>query len=103
MHAFLYQDRWKVSFFADFFLYKIVYIEKTLDALQHFSIFLHSWLGIKQGFKNLDILWILYACVYQWLIDNRYTDRLLSIQSPFLENYLKRGIAQHPEQVEDNY
>jgi len=42
---------------------------------------------------------ILHANLYQWLIDNRFTDRLLSIQSPFLENYLKRGIAQHPEQL----
>jgi len=42
---------------------------------------------------------ILHANLYQWLIDNRYTDRLLSIHSPFLENYLKRGIAQHPDQL----
>ena len=42
---------------------------------------------------------MLHASLYQWLIDNRYTDRLLSVKSPFLENFLKRGIAQHPEQL----
>merc|ERR1719193_196125 len=42
---------------------------------------------------------ILHASLYQWLIDNQHTDRLLGIQSPYLENYLKRGIAQHPDQL----
>jgi len=42
---------------------------------------------------------ILHATLYQWLIDNRYTDRLLNIKSPFLESYLKRGISQHPDQL----
>jgi len=42
---------------------------------------------------------ILHATLYQWLIDHRHTDRLLSIKSPYLESYLKRGIAQNPERL----
>jgi len=43
---------------------------------------------------------MVHVALYQWLIDNRFTDRLLSIQSPYLENYLKRSIAQYPEQLQ---
>lgn len=33
---------------------------------------------------------LFHVALYDWLIDNNQTDTLLSIKSPFLENYLKR-------------
>jgi len=39
-----------------------------------------------------DELW--HIVVYQWLIDNALTDRLLEIKSPHLETFLKRSASQ---------
>lgn len=41
-----------------------------------------------------DELW--HVVLYQWLIDNALTDRLLEIKSPHLESFLKRSSAQQP-------
>ncbi|KAM7443523.1 hypothetical protein ABFA07_007737 [Porites harrisoni] len=41
-----------------------------------------------------DELW--HVVLYQWLIDNALTDRLLEIKSPFLETFLKRSSAHQP-------
>ena len=40
---------------------------------------------------------LLHVALYQWLIDNKYIDRLLNIKSQFIEDFLKRGTVQHPE------
>ncbi|KAJ7370764.1 hypothetical protein OS493_029753 [Desmophyllum pertusum] len=39
-----------------------------------------------------DELW--HVVLYQWLIDNALTDRLLEIKSPHLEAFLKRSSSQ---------
>lgn len=45
-----------------------------------------------------DELW--HVVLYQWLIDNALTDRLLEIKSPHLESFLKRSSAQqHPNEL----
>ena len=40
---------------------------------------------------------LLHVALYQWLIENKYIDRLLNIKSQYLEEFLKRGTVQHPE------
>merc|ERR1719219_2580842 len=40
---------------------------------------------------------LLHVCLYQWLIENKYLEKLLDIRSPFIEEYLKSGTTQHPE------
>lgn len=45
-----------------------------------------------------DELW--HVVLYQWLIDNALTDRLLEVKSPYLETFLKRSSAQqHPNEL----
>ncbi|XP_074610935.1 nuclear pore complex protein Nup155-like [Acropora palmata] len=45
-----------------------------------------------------DELW--HVMLYQWLIDNALTDRLLEIKSPHLETFLKRSsAAQNPNEL----
>ncbi|XP_015777297.1 PREDICTED: nuclear pore complex protein Nup155-like [Acropora digitifera] len=45
-----------------------------------------------------DELW--HVVLYQWLIDNALTDRLLEIKSPHLETFLKRSsAAQNPNEL----
>eukprot|EP00096_Caligus_rogercresseyi_P005390 TRINITY_DN2077_c0_g1_i1.p1 TRINITY_DN2077_c0_g1~~TRINITY_DN2077_c0_g1_i1.p1 ORF type:complete len:1265 (-),score=396.32 TRINITY_DN2077_c0_g1_i1:325-4119(-) len=38
-----------------------------------------------------------HAALYQWLVEEKHYERLLEIQSPYLEDFLKRGTHQHPE------
>ena len=40
---------------------------------------------------------LLHVSLYNWLIEKNFIDKLLSIKSPYLENFLKRGTAQQPE------
>jgi len=40
---------------------------------------------------------LLHVTLYQWLIENKYIDKLLNIKSQFIEEFLKRGAVQHPE------
>ena len=40
---------------------------------------------------------LLHVTLYQWLIENKYIDKLLNIKSPHIEDFLKRGTVQHPE------
>jgi len=40
---------------------------------------------------------LLHVSLYQWLIENKYIDKLLNIKSPHIEDFLKRGAVQHPE------
>jgi len=40
---------------------------------------------------------LLHVTLYQWLIENKYIDKLLNIKSPHIEEFLKRGAVQHPE------
>ena len=40
---------------------------------------------------------LLHVALYQWLIEDKYIDRLLNIKSKYLEEFLKRGTVQHPE------
>merc|ERR1719350_1164089 len=40
---------------------------------------------------------LLHVALYQWLIENKYIDKLLNIKSQFIEEFLKRGTVQHPE------
>ncbi len=35
--------------------------------------------------------------MYQWLLNEKHHERLLSIRSPFLEDFLNRGTNQHPD------
>ncbi|XP_040579145.2 nuclear pore complex protein Nup155 isoform X2 [Lepeophtheirus salmonis] len=37
-----------------------------------------------------------HAALYQWLVDEKHYERLLEIQSPYLEDFLKRGTSHHP-------
>ena len=37
---------------------------------------------------------ICHVSLFDWLMDNKWDDKLLDIQSPHLENYLKRRTAQ---------
>ncbi|XP_031566645.1 nuclear pore complex protein Nup155-like [Actinia tenebrosa] len=47
--------------------------------------------------SSSDELW--HLCLYQWLIDNALTERLLEIKSSYLETYLKQSAAnQHPNE-----
>jgi len=40
---------------------------------------------------------LLHVTLYQWLIENKYIDKLLNIKSAHIEDFLKRGAVQHPE------
>lgn len=40
---------------------------------------------------------LLHVSLYQWLIEKNLIDKLLSIKSQYLEEFLKRGTIQHPE------
>jgi len=40
---------------------------------------------------------LLHVATYQWLIDQKLTDRLLAIKSPYIEDFLKAGTAHNPE------
>jgi len=40
---------------------------------------------------------LLHVTLYQWLIENKYIDKLLNIKTPHIEEFLKRGAVQHPE------
>lgn len=42
---------------------------------------------------------LLHVSLYQWLVNNKYTDRLLSVKSPYIEEFLKMSTAQHPETI----
>ena len=40
---------------------------------------------------------LLHVSLYNWLIEKNFIDKLLSIKSPYLESFLKRGTVQQPE------
>ena len=36
---------------------------------------------------------LLHVSLYQWLVENKYTEKLLDIRSPYIEEYLKVGLS----------
>lgn len=42
---------------------------------------------------------LFHTALYSWLIDQKHTDRLLEVKSPFVEPYLNRCIETHPESL----
>lgn len=42
---------------------------------------------------------LFHSALYNWLCDSHQTDMLLDIRSPFLEGYLQRRAAAHPDAV----
>lgn len=40
---------------------------------------------------------LMHVALYQWLVGQKETDKLLSIRSPFIEDFLKTATAQQPE------
>ena len=49
------------------------------------------------AFKSDDELF--HVELYQWLLNEKHFERLLSIRTPFLEDFLNRGTSQHPEML----
>ena len=49
------------------------------------------------AFKSDDELF--HVELYQWLLNEKHYERLLSIRTPFLEDFLNRGTSQHPEML----
>jgi len=40
---------------------------------------------------------LMHVALYQWLVNQSETDKLLSVRSPFIEDFLKSATAQQPE------
>ncbi len=52
---------------------------------------------MRVGLASEDQLF--HAALYQWLTDQGQFERLLSIRSPFLEDFLTKGTKKHPESI----
>lgn len=57
----------------------------------------HLELVFKQAIESKDELF--HTALYNWLIDNKLTDKLLEIKTPFLESFLKKNIERHPDNL----
>ncbi len=49
------------------------------------------------GLASEDQLY--HVALYQWLVEQGQFERLLSVRSPFLEDFLVRGTKKHPESI----
>ena len=42
---------------------------------------------------------LFHVALYQWFVDEGQFDRLLSLKSPFMEDFLTRGTKRNPDSV----
>lgn len=42
---------------------------------------------------------LFHVALYQWFVEEGQFDRLLSIRSPYMEDFLTRGTKRHPDSI----